>query len=170
MIFSTSIRKLHLIGNFCTFKTQSNEYNYIYIYVENYKYIKNSKRLWKYIKAKQKTTVFSQNIYIFSIYILYVLLNVMLLGTVSFFYWNINGMLQVEPMTNILFSLIVIALYAPRFSIVWWSRKRPPWLSIDSGWFFFLDGLDIGTILFQSWWYWFRFFRRRDNFLGCFML
>ena len=55
MILSTSNRKLHLIGNFWTFKTQSNKYNYIY--VENYKYIKNSKRLWKYRKAKQKTAL-----------------------------------------------------------------------------------------------------------------
>ena len=54
MIFSTSNRKLHLISNFWAFKTQSNEYNYIY--VENYKYIKNPKRLLKYIKEKEKTT------------------------------------------------------------------------------------------------------------------
>ena len=55
MTFINSNRKLHLFDNFWTFKTQSTEYNYIY--VENL-YIKNSKRLWKYIKTKQKTTAF----------------------------------------------------------------------------------------------------------------
>ena len=39
-------------------------------------YIKNSKRLWKYIKTKQKPQLFSD----------FLLLNVMLLKTVSFLY------------------------------------------------------------------------------------
>ena len=59
MIFITSNRKSHLFKNFWTFKilknTQNTEYNYIY--VENYTY-KNSNRLWKYIKRKQKNTAF----------------------------------------------------------------------------------------------------------------
>ena len=60
MIFITCNRKLHLIDNFWTFKTQNTEYNYIdveIIYINNY----NSKRLWKYMKtkkSKQKTTAF----------------------------------------------------------------------------------------------------------------
>ena len=56
MIFITSDRKLHLFDDFWTFKTQNTQYNYIY--VENDIYIKNSKRLWGYIKTKQKTTAF----------------------------------------------------------------------------------------------------------------
>ena len=55
MIFITSNKKLHLFDNFWTFKTQNTEYNYTY--VEHY-IKKNSKRLWKYIKTKQKTTAF----------------------------------------------------------------------------------------------------------------
>ena len=53
MVFIISNRKLHLSDNFWKFKTQNIEYNYI-IFV----YIKNSNRLWKYIKTKQKTTPF----------------------------------------------------------------------------------------------------------------
>ena len=45
----------------------------------------------------------------------------------------------------------------------------PPWLSIDSGWYCLLDGLDIGTSFFRHWWFRIRFFAttilqsRRDN-------
>ena len=38
MLFITSNRKVHLFGNFCTFKRQNTEYNYTY--VENYIYKK----------------------------------------------------------------------------------------------------------------------------------
>ena len=55
MIFITSNKRLHLFDNFWTFKTQNTEYNYKYVEKNIYK---NSKRLWKYIKAKQKTTAF----------------------------------------------------------------------------------------------------------------
>ena len=48
-------------------------------------YIKNSKRLWKYIKTKQKTTAFQRKCIK---YILYGLINVMILKTVSFLFEN----------------------------------------------------------------------------------
>ena len=60
MIFITSYRKLKFFDNFLTFKTQNTEYNYIYM--QKIIYIKNSKRLWKYIKIKQKVTAFIENI------------------------------------------------------------------------------------------------------------
>ena len=60
MNFITPNRKLHLFDNFWTFRKQNTEYNYIY--VENYIYVKNSNRLWKYIKTEQRPQRFSENI------------------------------------------------------------------------------------------------------------
>ena len=55
MIFITYNRKLHLFDNFWMFKTQILK---ITVYMKKIIYIKNSKRLWKYVKTKQKTTAF----------------------------------------------------------------------------------------------------------------
>ena len=99
------------------FKTQNNEYNYIY--VENYIYKKLKEAVEIYKSQTKNRSVLVIFIYISSVYILYVLLNVMLFETVSFLYWNVNGMLQAKTMINVLFSLTAIAQFAPRFCIVW---------------------------------------------------
>ena len=80
MIFITYNKKLHLFGNFWTFKTQNTEYNYIY--VENYIYKKLKKALEIYKNQTKNPSVLAKT---YKIYI-YVLLNVMLLETVSFLY------------------------------------------------------------------------------------
>ena len=77
MIFITSNRKLHLFDNFRTFKKLNTEYNYIY--VENYIY----KKLKEAVEIYKNQT---KNYSIYVKYILYVLLNGMLLETVSFLY------------------------------------------------------------------------------------
>ena len=51
MISITSNKKLHLFYNFWTFKTQNNEYKYIY--VENY--------IYKKLKEAFKTKSFNKN-------------------------------------------------------------------------------------------------------------
>ena len=80
MIFITYNRKLHLFDNFSTFKTQNTEYNYIY--VENYIYKKLKKALEIYKNQTKNPSVLAKT---YKIHI-YVLLNVMLLETVSFLY------------------------------------------------------------------------------------
>ena len=80
MIFTTYNKKLHLFDNFWTFKTQNTEYNYIY--VENYIYKKLKKALEIYKNQTKNPSVLAKT---YKIYI-YVLLNVMLLETVSFLY------------------------------------------------------------------------------------
>ena len=51
MIFITSNKKLRLFYNFCSFKTQNTEYNYMY--VENY--------IYKKFKEAFKTKSFNRN-------------------------------------------------------------------------------------------------------------
>ena len=80
MIFITSYRKLHLSGNFWTFKTQSTQYDYIF--VENYIYKKLKEAAEIYKKQTKKRKVLAE----VTKYIFYVLPNVMLLEAVSFFY------------------------------------------------------------------------------------
>ena len=80
MIFITSYRKLHLSGNFWTFKTQSTQYDYIF--VENYIYKKLKEAAEIYKKQTKKQKVLAE----VTKYIFYVLPNVMLLEAVSFFY------------------------------------------------------------------------------------
>ena len=80
MIFITSYRKLHLSGNFWTFKTQSTQYDYIF--VENYIYKKLKEAAEIYKKQTKNQKVLAE----LTKYIFYVLPNVMLLEAVSFFY------------------------------------------------------------------------------------
>ena len=80
MIFIISYRKLHLSGNFWTFKTQSTEYDYIF--VENYIY----KKLKEAVEIHKKQTKIQKVLAEVIKYIFFVLPNVMLLEAVSFFY------------------------------------------------------------------------------------
>ena len=80
MIFIISYRKLHLSGNFWTFKTQSTEYDYIF--VENYIY----KKLKEVVEIYKKQTKIQKVLAEVIKYIFFVLPNVMLLEAVSFFY------------------------------------------------------------------------------------
>ena len=80
MIFIISYRKLHLSGNFWTFKTQITEYDYIF--VENYIYKKLKEAVEIYKKQTKIQKVLAEVIK----YIFFVLPNVMLLEAVSFFY------------------------------------------------------------------------------------
>ena len=65
MIFITSIRKLHLFDNFWTFKTQNDEYNYIY--VENYVYIKLKEAVEIYNNQTKNHSVLAK---IYKVYII----------------------------------------------------------------------------------------------------
>ena len=47
MIFITSNRELHLFDNFWTFKTQSTEYNYIYVQNYIYKKLEEAVEIYK---------------------------------------------------------------------------------------------------------------------------
>ena len=81
MIFITFNREVHLFENFWTFKTLNIIYIYIYIYVANF--IKKLKQIVETYKNQTKNHSYLAKMYK---YILYVLLNVMLLETVSFLY------------------------------------------------------------------------------------
>ena len=94
------------------FKAQNNEYNYTY--VENYIYKKLKEAVEIYKNQTKSHSVYRKYI----TYILYVLLNVMLLETV-FSFTKHNGMLQAKQMTNVLSSLRCMAQYAHRFHIIW---------------------------------------------------
>ena len=73
MAFITSNRKLHLFDNVWTFKTQNTDYNYIY--VENYIYKKLKEAMEIYNNQTKNHSVLAK-----------ILLNVILLETVSFLY------------------------------------------------------------------------------------
>ena len=74
-------------GNFWTFKTQDTENNYIYVENNIYKKLKEAVEIYKNQTKSffKQTAVFKQK---YMKYILYVLLNVMLLETVSFLYYT----------------------------------------------------------------------------------
>ena len=74
-------------GNFWTFKTQDTENNYIYVENNIYKKLKEAVEIYKNQTKSffKQTTVFKQK---YMKYILYVLLNVMLLETVSLLYYT----------------------------------------------------------------------------------
>ena len=83
MIFITSYRKLHLSGNFWTFKTQSTEYHYNDdTFVENYIFKKFEQPVEILKKQTKNQKVLAEVIK----YIFHVLPNVMLLEALSFFY------------------------------------------------------------------------------------
>ena len=82
MNFITSYRKLHFSDNFWTFKTQSTEYDYIFVEIYIYKKLKEAVEIYKKQTKNQK--VLAEVIK----YIFYVLPNVMLLEAVSFFVIN----------------------------------------------------------------------------------
>ena len=63
MSFITFIRKLYLIDNFWTFKTQNNEYNYIF--VENYVYKKLKEAVETYKNQTKNRSVLEK---IFKVY------------------------------------------------------------------------------------------------------
>ena len=97
MIFITSNRKLYLFNYFCTVKTQNTEYNYIYVENYIYIYIKKSKKLWKYIKVKQKKHSILAKIYKLCIICSPKFLNMMLSETVLLSFKIINWLRLVLP-------------------------------------------------------------------------
>ena len=114
MIFITSYRKLHLSGNFWTFKTQSTQYDYIF--VENYIYKKLKEAAEIYKKQTKKQKVLAE----VTKYIFYVLPNVMLLEAVSFFVIN-----QTDDECPIFFTLhsTVCTSFSPSL-LIWQMSTR----------------------------------------------
>ena len=65
MIFITSSRKLHLLDNFWTFKTQNTEYNYIYVANYIYKKPKEAAEI-----CKNQTKNYNVLVKIYKVYII----------------------------------------------------------------------------------------------------
>ena len=65
MIFITSSRKLHLLDNFWTFKTQNTEYNYIYVASYIYKKLKEAAEI-----CKNQTKNYNVLVKIYKVYII----------------------------------------------------------------------------------------------------
>ena len=65
MIFITSNRKLHLFDNFCTFKTQETEYDYVYL--ENYIYKKLIKAVEIYKNQTKNHSVLAKTYKVYTI-------------------------------------------------------------------------------------------------------
>ena len=137
MIFITSSRKLHLFDNFWTFKTQNTEYNYKYVENCIYKKLKEAVEIYK--SQTKNDSVLAK---IIKVYVAFT-------PKCDAFWNSFFSLLSIiecyKPNLWWMFYFLYPPLHTRR--IIWESSKCSPWLSIYSGWFFFLDDLNIGTAL-----------------------